>query len=84
MTYVKIKTREELTGCTCGSKEVLNINSPITGYTCPDCGATKDRLKKLEKAFAAARELIEGDFKSLEDHLAKISAYTAAAMELEE
>lgn len=59
MTYMKIKSREQLSGCTCGSKKILSINSPITGYTCPDCGATKDRYEKLKKAFAAAKELLD-------------------------
>ena len=82
MTYKGLKSREDLTGCTCGSKEPLVLNSPVTGFTCPDCGATKDRLKKLEKAFAAAKEYIDCVRESENDE--KFEAYEAAVRELEE
>jgi len=65
MTYIKIKSREEMTGCTCGSMEPLTVNSPVTGFTCPACGATKDKYKealaevaRLKAALRAAEDAV--------------------------
>ena len=53
-----IKSREELSGCTCGSKKFLRIISPVTGFACPDCGATKDKYKEALAEVERLKEVL--------------------------